>query len=232
MKVFRDLFIYVNRDNTSKFIARLEEKLSDGWIRDTDAEKKTVKLINDDFFYFTCTAKDERNAVLLALMRRDEQTLYVSNIVPQEPLRLSYGQYNFILEEFYEHFVKPVVEEMGLKASLSSDEENIENWISEESVKKLKKFSVAANKSTGSAHPSDLKRWFDFIITVHHEHNNLDVSRLSGWLIEREHWPEDIVHELAMEYEFAMGLLDFSVGKLNKINTKRKEETTHVFGFL
>ena len=100
MKVFRDLFIYVNRDNTSKFIARLEEKLSDGWIRDTDAEKRTVKLINDDFFYFTCTAKDERNAALLALMRWDEQTLYVSNIVPQEPLRLSYHQYNSILEEF------------------------------------------------------------------------------------------------------------------------------------
>jgi len=212
MKVFRDLFIYVNRDNTSKFIARLEEKLSDGWIRDADAEKRTVKLINDEFFYFTCTATDDRNAALLALMRWDEQTLYVSNIVPQNPLRLSYSQYNFILEEFYERFVKPVVEEMDLKASLSPDEVNIENWISEESVKKLKNFSVAANKSTGSAHPSDLKRWFDFLITVHHEHNNLDVSQLSGWLIECEHWPEDIAHELVMEYEFAMGLLDFREG--------------------
>lgn len=209
MKVFRDLFIYVNRDNTSKFIVRLEEKLGSGWIRDTDAEKRTVKLINDEFFYFTCIAKDERNAALLALMRRDEQTLYVSNIVPQEPLRLSYDQYNSILEEFYERFVKPVVEEMGLKASLSHDEANIENWISEKSVKKLKKFSVAANKSTGSAHPLDRKRWFDFLITVHHEHNNMDVSQLSSWLIECEHWPEDIAYELAIEYEFAMGLLDF-----------------------
>ena len=105
-----------------------------------------------------------------------------------------------------------MVEEIGLKASLSPDEENIENWISEESVKKLKKFSVAANKSTGSAHPLDRKRWFDFLITVHHEHNKLDVSQLSRWLIECEHWPEDIAHELAMEYEFAMGLLDFRKG--------------------
>ena len=101
---------------------------------------------------------------------------------------------------------------MNIKVELTSNEKNMEDWISENSLKKLKLFSIAANKSTGSAHPLDKKRWLDFLISIHHEHRNLNSSQLQRWLIEVENWPEDIAVDLSIEYEFAMNLLDFKEG--------------------
>jgi hypothetical protein len=31
---------------------------------------------------------------------------------------------------------------------------------------------------------------------------------LARWLVEVEHWPEDTARELAISYEFALGLLE------------------------
>lgn len=212
MRVFRDLFVYINRERTDLFIKKIEDMLEDGWIHDTEAEKRSEGLGEYEFIYFVCTEKGERNSALLAFARKDETVIYVSNIVPKDKHELSHDEYNNILEEFFNRFVSPVSKELKIKVELTENEKNLEDWISEGSIKKLRLFSVAANKSTGSAHPLDQKRWLDFLISVHHEHHNLHSSQLQRWLIEVENWPEDIAVDLAVEYEFAMNLLDFKEG--------------------
>ena len=212
MKVFRDLNIYVDKERTDLFVQKIGSILDDGWIRDIEAEKRSNELGEYEFVYFTCTAQNNRNAALLALVRRDENMLYVSNVVPKGKDEFSYDEYNFIVEEFYNRFVSPVARELDIKAELTADEEGMEDWISAISFKKLKRFSVAANKSTGSSHPLDKRRWLDFLVNVHHEHRNLHSSQIERWLIEVEHWPEDIAIDLSIEYEFAMNLLDFKEG--------------------
>lgn len=213
MRVFRNLNIYVGKEQTDLFVQKIESILDDGWIRDTEAEKGSDEFGKYGFVYFTCTAKDNRNAALLALVHRDDNMLYVSNIVPKEKHELSYDEYNYILQEFYNRFVCPVSQETGIKSELTSSDEDIGDWISEPSLQKLKCFSVAANKSTGSSHPLDKRRWLDFLVTVHQEHRNLHSSQLQRWLIEVEDWPEDIAVDLAIKYEFAMDLLDFQEGE-------------------
>jgi hypothetical protein len=51
-------------------------------------------------------------------------------------------------------------------------------------------------------------RWYAFIIATHHTSKRLDTDQLVRWLVEVEHWSEDIAHELAIDYEFALGLLE------------------------
>ncbi len=212
MKVFRDLFVYINREQTESFIKKIEALLDDGWIHDTEAEKNAEGFGEYEFIYFVCTEKGERNSALLAFARKNVDIIYVSNIVPKDKHELSRDEYNSILEEFFDRFVLPVSKELNIKVKLTTNEKNMEDWISEDSFKKLRLFSVAANKSTGSAHPLDQKRWLDFLISVHHEHHNLHSSQLQRWLIEVENWPEDVAIDLSIQYEFAMNLLDFKEG--------------------
>ncbi len=212
MKIFRELYIYLTKEQTDSFVRKIEGMLDDGWVHDTEAEKKSAELAEYDFIYFACTAKDGRNSALLAFARKDEGSIYVPNIVPKAKNELSRDDYNCILEEFYNRFILPVSEKLEIKVELTSDEKNMEDWISEASSKKLKLFSVAANKSTGSSHPLDQKRWLDFLVSVHQEHRNLHSTQLQRWLIEVENWPEDVAVDLSIEYEFAMDLLDFKEG--------------------
>lgn len=212
MKVFRDLFIQITREQVDSFIKKIEGVLDDGWVHDIEAEKKSEDLAEYNFIYFVYAAKDDRNSALLAFARKDKGVIYVSNIVPKDKHELSRDEYNRILEEFYNRFILPISEELNIKVELTTNEENMEDWISGDSFKKLKLFSVAANKSTGSAHPLDQKRWLDFLVSVHHEHRKLHSSQIQRWLIEVENWPEDVAVDLSIEYEFAMNLLDYKEG--------------------
>ncbi len=209
MKVFQDLEILVPSSSRAEFIARIEDILKDGWSRDRKAEKQATGRGHEEFYYFICEEVGNRQESLLALMPRSQQEMYVSNIVPRKTTKLNYDQYNEILREFCENFVKPVVEEMQLSVSLTQDDETLEDWISTDSAAKLKTFSDCANKSTGSAHPLDKDRWYEFIISMVLNDDSLDSWSLKRWFVEEEDWHEEIANELAIEYEQQVGLLRY-----------------------
>src|SRR5438445_22404 len=102
MHVFRDLHISGDPSKIPAFVASVENSLTDGWIRDRDAEERGKQRVgrNGHRFCFSCARMRERRAALLALSERAPGVLYVSNIVPTEGNQLSRGEYNHILEEF------------------------------------------------------------------------------------------------------------------------------------
>jgi hypothetical protein len=69
-------------------------------------------------------------------------------------------------------------------------------------------FSRLANKSTGAAHPMDKKRWYAFLIAAHRASKRLDSDQLARWLVEVEAWSAGRAQDLAIDYEFALGLLE------------------------
>jgi hypothetical protein len=70
----------------------------------------------------------------------------------------------------------------------------------------LKSFSNAANKSTGGTHPSDERRFLDFIVKAHEENASLNESQLNEWFVS-EGWTEDHAFELSCNYRFGRALL-------------------------
>lgn len=209
MKVFRELEIYGPQSALNKVVETIEPQLREGWTRQPDLEEKMVSIGPSVSYCFSCTRMGPREAADLWLANKNDNTLYVSNVVPREIRELNFDQYNLIVEEFYRLFVVPSAAQLELDHLLSSDKESIEDWMSAESARKLKLFSDAANKSTGSAHPLDQQRWFDFIISAYNEKTDLDSSTLLRWLIEEEGWFEEEAHELSLQYEFALALLKF-----------------------
>lgn len=209
LKVFRDLEFYGNENSFLQLIETIEKKLSDGWKRNHEDEKKMSASLSKTVYTFECDKSGQRESAYLSLTTKNATTLYVPNIVPVESGRLEIDQYNYVLTEFYEKFAKSAADELKLEHKLTDDVKGIDNWVSPNVEKKLTRFSRLANKGTGSAHPSDEERWFDFIISAHQENSSLSSETLRRWLTEVEGWSAEISWDLVIEYESARRLLKF-----------------------
>jgi hypothetical protein len=211
VKVYQELRVGpLTSEQEERFIAWIGEHLATGWSRDLPREDELSRESRKKFYCFACEETADRAAARLFLTHPDRRAtswLYVSNIVPRDIGQLSFDQYNHILNEFDIRFAKPAAAAIGIRVELSSPEQSIEDWLSPDSAKRLRAFSHAANKSTGSSHPMDRERWCDFLIALHHSGETPDTGLLERWLVEEEHWPDDMAFDLVCEYEFARDLL-------------------------
>ncbi|CAM5784036.1 hypothetical protein [Rhizobacter fulvus] len=179
------------------------------WAHDPEREKHSLelRLHGEDVIAFTREPFDGIAGSSLMLWQV-EDGYRVSNIVPNKSGELGVKRYNIILRDFVERIARPAAAEAGFKVDLTSEFQTLEAWVGDEVATKLRRFSSAANKSTGASHPMDQSRWFEFIIEAHKRSVRLDPDRLVRWLIEVERWPQDIAIELAMEYETSRALLE------------------------
>jgi hypothetical protein len=141
-------------------------------------------------------------------MCAEGRRLSVTNVMPADADagRHSRAQYNEILVDFYLRFLHPAAAEAGLPIELSPDERSFEREYGREAARLLTRFSVLANKSI--THPSDQRRWKDFLIHLHHHRPNRDYGfgLLAKWLMD-DGWSVDKTSELVSEAESALELL-------------------------
>ena len=92
-------------------------------------------------------------------------------------------------------------------------------------MKRLEAFCNSANKTTGSSHPSDEKRWFDFICQTVEDSQTFDYDTLLRFLMDEEYWgkrsldnvesmgrfawDEQHASELALEYDNYVRILQY-----------------------
>ncbi len=133
----------------------------------------------------------------------------VANIVPTEAGSIDVAQYNAVLNDFMTSAGEPAALELGATVDVSADHYDLRHEFGEEAAERLVSFSAAANKSTGSSHPSDRERWYSFLVAAHREKQ--DASSFAGvvgdWL-ELDGWSGEVALDLVIQFEFAMGLLD------------------------
>jgi hypothetical protein len=211
VKVYQELAIGpLTETQEDQLILRIVGQLSGGWSRDVAREEEMRRQIVEKLYCFACTAQGERKAASLYLAHPGYPSgalLRVSNIVPSEIRELGYDQYNYILREFHGNFVKPAGDALDIRVELSSPEQTLESWLGQQSAGLLRAFSHGANKSTGSSHPMDRRRWLDFLIAIHRAREDLDSGLLERWLVEEERWPDDIASDLISQFEFSQDLL-------------------------
>jgi hypothetical protein len=215
MEVFRDLTIDGDAERLARTMDLVERSLTGGWSRDRVIEERlqTIGSRKAVDYCFACTKEGQRPAANVFFTQKDTQTLYVPNIVPKVQHRLAYGQYNALLEEFFQQFVRPAADQTGAVAKLSGNQADLDRWLSRPAADKLVGFSRGANRGTGSSHPSDRERWNDFVLAAHRERSSLDASTLRRWLVEIEGWTPEVAEQLAFEYEYGRELLAFADGR-------------------
>lgn len=215
MEVFRDLYISVEPDRMAAMADAIERSAPAGWGRDRGAEERARSapaLRPKPTFCFSCSAEGRRPAGMAILMQRDARTFSVPNIIPTVKHQLRHGEYNTILEDFYDRVIRPHAEQAGVTATLTAGQAELEHWMSHDTAELLRRFSTCANKSTGSSHPADRDRWNAFVVAAYQDASKMDAADLRRWLLEVDGWPPEVADQLAVEYEYGRGLLGFADG--------------------
>jgi hypothetical protein len=214
MQVFRDLFIRGEPDRLAATVAEIQRTLSEGWFRDEETERQLASFpAAGQSFCFGCSDDGKLQGATVILTARGPDTLYVSNVIPHSRRRLTFDQYNRVLGDLYERFVRPAAATTGTEAELTDTQADLERWLSPASAERLRRFSSCANKGTGSSHPQDRERWNDFVLAAHQDRSALDASTLRRWLGEVEDWPPEVAEQLAVEYQYGRELLAFADGQ-------------------
>jgi hypothetical protein len=212
MEVFRDLFVNADEGQMASLVEAIERSLPPGWVRDREAAER---IRSSSFaawppYCFTCGAEGSPDSATLILTEKEPGVFYVSNILPVSRDRLSYAEYNTVLEQFFRGALEPSAERSGLTVVLTEAQVDLEHWMSPAAAGKLPAFSASANKGTGSAHPQDRERWNDFVLSAHRDGSRMDAATLQRWLVEAEGWSPEVAEQLALEYEYGRELLTFA----------------------
>jgi len=200
---YRDLTIVGGAEALDGLTEQIGQLLKAPWERALDTEQ-SQQLRRDKFRVFRRDA-DEGHPRVQPFMVPLHGDAYVSNIVPEGD-DLTMDTYNEVLVEFFERFVSPAVAELGLMATLTEPIIDLQRELDALTHDALTMFSAAANKATGSGHPSDRGRWFDFLVLLHRSGYDLTPDVLQDWLMA-DGWSEEVAHRLILEFEFAQGLL-------------------------
>lgn len=212
MQVFRDLTVRGEPDRLAATVAEIDRSLTGGWSRDAEMDGHLAVLRPGvgPWASYRCEDERERRAATLFLTSPAADTLHVANIIPRTRGRLKHEQYNRVVEEFCDRFVRPAAAKTGVAVELTADRADLEDWLSPEAAEKRRRFSASANKFAGACHPSDRTRWNDFVLTAHRDRGALGGSTLRRWLLEEEDWNPDAVEELVAEYDNGRELLAFA----------------------
>jgi hypothetical protein len=202
---FRDLVLRGPRGNREMLRSALIERASSPWRHAEDVEEDLEHTNNA--IAFQRDAGGGIDAATVFLWPHVGGGYEVTNIVPRGGDALGYRKYNIVLDDFVTCLAKPAADATGFKIETTAAMQGLEDWLPEGAATALRRFSTGANKATGSSHPSDRHRWCLFILTAHRDHGSFNTERLMRWLHEAEGWPEDVAHDLAVEYEFGLDLL-------------------------
>lgn len=155
---------------------------------------------------FTREESEGVEPCMLTLLQ-DLDSLKLTNILPRKIPELGPARYNRLIDDFVVKVVIPAREKFSIQVKLGDEFLSLETLLGEGPASALRAFSSGANKSTGSTHPLDRKRWFDFLLAVHRSPTTPDLEQLLRWLVESEGWPDETAVELIRECQFGLDLL-------------------------
>lgn len=207
IEVFQDLYLR-SRSSAKATREDILAQVRAPWLHATDKEEelKESAIADEDPIVLVRSSFDDIDESALVLWQKGED-YWVSNIVPRNVGDLGITRYNAILKDFVTLIAQPASVAGHFAIQQTSSRQTLDDWLDREPADALRRFSKLANKSTGAAHPMDQARWYAFLIATHRAAKQPDSSQLMRWLGEVEGWSADNAQELAIDYEFALGLL-------------------------
>ena len=223
MKTYCELYFTGKHEYLEKFITEIQSYAKGNW---------NAKISNDMgtrwiAFDYRGDSVDKASVCISLHDFESSNELRVTNIIPIEKQSLNIEEYNNVLREFYKDVILPYKEtHHDIKISQVTDDIfDPQTVITKKALDKLTQFCNFANKSTGSTHPADQERWYDFICQTVDDDKIFDFTTLSLFLQDEDYWgkkdPEfigvigrfawdkDSAEELASEYEAACSILQY-----------------------
>src|SRR5436190_23150123 len=131
MEVFRDLYISIEPDRMAETADLIEQNPPAGWTRDwaAEARARSAPVLKPKPTYCFGWSSGGSPSATLVLTQKAPGMFFVSNIIPLSKRQLEYGEYNTILEDFYNRVIRPYVGPGGVTADLSGGQADLEHWM-------------------------------------------------------------------------------------------------------
>jgi len=206
MRQHSQISVQIPEDFLDLFLARVSEYAARRWRRDFEVEANGLDMamaLGVRYVYFVrVTGKP----VEIVFMDSNEQ-LKLLNLFT-DGHGIGYTEHEKISSDFWKAGMKRACDEMQLSGQfVPSKTVRPEEGLPPDVVAALYRFSICVNKSDGgTAHPSDMAMWCQFLSVSHMRAARMDEARLSEYLLEKK-FPEDAVEALVRQYEMAMSLL-------------------------
>ena len=209
MKTYCELYFRAPYEGLKKFIDKIQTFATGNWSVEVK-EAYPTKWIQ---FNYTGDCIDRAAVCINIGNSLQEGEMRVTNIVPLEKSKLSMPEYNSVLKLFYEEIIRPnEASYPDIVIQLTNDEFDPRAIISDEALIKLKAFCDTSNKTTGSVHPTDQEKWFDFICQTVDDGRIFDLETLAEFLQDESYWGKreegflGSVGDFAWDKERAWGL--------------------------
>lgn len=224
MRIYKELSFIGNKPELDELFSDIYEVFPANWIRPQNRDLMKDYILAD---YIGNLAPHAEVSIYYGKETWREGYVKVCNIVPLEKNQLTIDEYNQILDLFYVDIAKTYCETHKDIRIVGPSSEQFDplNCITEKALKKLTLFCNAANKSTGSSHPCDEERWFDFICQTVDDERIFDYDTLFKFLKDEDYWgkredgfpgvmgqfawDEENAEELASEYENYVRILQY-----------------------
>lgn len=224
MHVYKELSFIGDKPALDKLYSEIYNVFPSDWIKPQNNDFLRNYILAD---YIGNSAPHAEVSIYYGKESWREGYIKVGNIVPLEKNELSIDEYNNILDIFYSEIVESYCKlHKDIKVvGPTSEQFDPLNYITEEALNKLTLFCNAANKSTGSSHPCDEERWFDFICQTVDDEKVFDCDTLFKFLMDEDYWgkkekgffgvmghfawDEQNAEELASEYESYVQILQY-----------------------
>lgn len=212
MKTYKELKISGFKKNIDTFAATICNYSNDEW---------AIKLDSNDMIQLEYLGNDDKEICgALVFLTKEDRQIEILNISSAHKIILSLSQYNYLLEECASKCLIPCAGQCKLDYTITSGDIVLYDFMSKESSEKLEAFVGTSNKLTGSAHSSDQRMWFFFILSAYKNKDSRAASYLKQWLIEECNYSEGIAGRLLSEFQYSMDLFEF-LG-ISKHNVKSK----------
>jgi hypothetical protein len=213
MEVFQKLAIFVNLEQVAFFRDEVIVQANRiNWINKTEFERDyRMNVMDDDIVICLQSPKylfKQTELQAFVWMRHNKEVFELFNIIPSLTRKLSYEQYNFILDQFYKCIIKEVALKMNLDTITTSPYKSMQEIIGDEAFDTLIRFSRSANKASGNSNHYDFDRWCDFVFTIFRNNIKINMNDFSRWLEEDENWPNDIANKLSSDLEYSLSILE------------------------
>lgn len=165
IEVFRDLVLTGPAETRDAVAATLTADAADPWRFDAEGSADAGRNATGEegVLLFERLPATGIPAARLVLWPQDDG-YYVPNIVPTSVGQLTTLDYNAVLADFADTLARPVARRFGWSVGITSAQQGIDDWLAAEPSAALRRFSAAANKSTGASHPMDLLA----VVRLHH----------------------------------------------------------------
>jgi len=201
MKTYKDFYLTGEYEDLINFKNDIFNHIPKDW-----EENKSDKCFIDDCIIINyCGNKFDKVIIFLTMVDYYFKVTCIRSIEKNE---LDYKEYNEILKEYVDNCIIPHIGKYNLSYVLTNEDVDLENYMSEETARKLRQFISAVNQYDYS-HPFDIERWNTFVCQAFIDGHEKVIFILEEWLIEEGKWDEENAHELVIRFERSISVLKY-----------------------